>query len=170
MRKLPLLLCALLLSCAQGTYQAAGVIPEFKEEKFEVADTVVQTEEKVIAASMAPQAQNPSIKTPARKAQKSYTSVGVFSAYICGPKYTKSVNPHITADGTDLRKETCCVVANNSLRFGTKIDIEGIGTCVVKDRMNPLYASKHKFDLHVGSLAYAKTFGVKKLRYSIVQN
>ncbi len=97
---------------------------------------------------------------------QSLNKSGSFSAYTCRPCETGR-HPFITADGTDLRKVDYCVVANNYLKFNTAIEIESVGTCLVKDRMGR--GGRGKFDICFGNdLKLAKRFGVKRLKYRVV--
>lgn len=91
----------------------------------------------------------------------------IFTAYTSKAAQTDS-SPYITADGTNLKKEFGCVVAHNSLPFGTKVEIEGIGTCEVHDRG----AARHGeswFDVYMGNDDQrAIEFGKKELEYKIL--
>ena len=89
--------------------------------------------------------------------------------------YTSSVNetdsnPFMTADGTDLREKTDCVVANNNLKFGTKIRIIELGAvCTVHDRMGQKNGEDH-FDIYTpNDRQYALNFGRKMLTYEILE-
>ena len=76
-------------------------------------------------------------------------------------------SPCISADNTNICEVDYCVVAHNYLPFDTKINLEGIGECVVKDRMNSRYSHEH-MDIYFGNdLEGAKQFGVKELKYTI---
>ena len=92
--------------------------------------------------------------------------VGVFTAYTLRTKEGAGKGP-ITSDETDLMRSSSCVVANNKLRFGTKITIEGIGTCEVRDRIGRKVAA-NRFDIFMNADATcAKDFGKRKLKYTI---
>ena len=96
-----------------------------------------------------------------------YDQVGNFSAYNTVEGQTDS-SPFTTADGTDTRVYKECIVAHNDLPLGTVIDIEGIGECSVKDRMNKRYNGMQKFDLCMRmDLKGAKIFGRKDIKYLI---
>ncbi len=73
----------------------------------------------------------------------------------------------MTADGTGLKKSSSCIVANNKLKLGTKIRIEGIGTCEVHDRIGKRMEA-NRFDIFMDTdLKSAKGFGKRKLRYTV---
>lgn len=97
---------------------------------------------------------------------KKYT--GIFTAYTSRVQETDN-RPYITADKTNLKEHPTCVVANNKLKFGTKIRIDGIGICEVRDRIGRS-RGRHHFDIYMGDdVAGAKQFGERKLRYSIIK-
>ncbi len=96
-----------------------------------------------------------------------HAKTGIFTAYTARKAETDK-HPYVTADGSDLRDTSQCVLANNALDFGTKVRIEGLGTCEVKDRMAEHKGANH-FDIYMGnSVKKAKEFGRQKLRYQIV--
>lgn len=93
--------------------------------------------------------------------------VGNFSAYNTVVGQTDS-SPFTTADGTDTRVYKGCIVAHNDLPFNTVIEIDGIGECTVKDRMNKRYTGKAAFDICMRmDIKGAKLFGRKSLEYTI---
>jgi 3D (Asp-Asp-Asp) domain-containing protein len=94
--------------------------------------------------------------------------MGVFTAYTSRPQETDN-KPYISADETNLKVHPTCVVGNNKLKLGTKIKIQGIGLCEVRDRIGRSRGANH-FDLYMGNdVAGAKYFGKRKLLYSIVE-
>ncbi len=95
-------------------------------------------------------------------------SVGIFTAYTSRPRET-SRHPFITADKTNLKQHQTCVVANNRLKLGTKIQIQGIGTCEIRDRIGRSRGVNH-FDIYMGNdVQGAKRFGTRKLLYSVIE-
>ncbi len=92
---------------------------------------------------------------------------GIFTAY--SATLGKGRPRGKTSSGTSL-KERPCTVANNSLPIGTEILIEGIGKCEVHDRIGKKTSSDH-FDIHLNdsSNEWAKNFGKRKLKYTIVK-
>jgi 3D (Asp-Asp-Asp) domain-containing protein len=93
--------------------------------------------------------------------------MGIFTAYTSRPRET-SRQPYITADQTNLKEHRACVVANNRLKLGTKIQIKGIGTCEIHDRIGRTMGANH-FDIYMGNdVQGAKKFGTRKLQYSII--
>ena len=93
---------------------------------------------------------------------------GIFTAYTSRKSETDS-HPYIMADGTTLKGTTQCVLANNKLDFGTKVKVQGLGTCLVRDRMAKDKGDNH-FDVYMGIDAKrAKEFGRQKLHYHIVE-
>lgn len=100
-------------------------------------------------------------QTPVDKEQ-----IGVFTAYTA--KVKKKNPDKKTSDGTSLKEDSSCVLANNSLPLGSKISIESIGTCEVHDRIGRKTRSDH-FDIHLtDSRKWAKGFGKQRLKYKIV--
>lgn len=95
--------------------------------------------------------------------------IGVFTAYAAKTGDGDSYVPDIAADQTDLKTATTCVVANNKLRFGTKIRVEGLGICEVRDRFGKKVRA-NRFDLYMNDRpTCAVDFGRKRLKYAIVE-
>lgn len=71
--------------------------------------------------------------------------------------------PCISADGSDICKlasPTYRVCASNAYPFKARLSIEGVGTCVVHDRMASKYSDR--VDVYFGNdLASARAFGSK---------
>jgi 3D (Asp-Asp-Asp) domain-containing protein len=92
---------------------------------------------------------------------------GTVTAYTSRPEETDS-SPYTTADGTNLSQTYSCVVANNVLPFGTKVEIEGIGVCEVHDRGAKRHGGNW-FDVYMGNdLKRAKEFGKRNMKYRIL--
>ena len=71
-------------------------------------------------------------------------------------------SPCISADGTNICKVKYNVCASNAFPLGTKLYVEGLGECIVKDRMNRRY--KNAVDWYAGmDLQRALRFGRRKL-------
>ena len=58
-------------------------------------------------------------------------------------------SPCIAANGDNICGRTDCVIANNDYPFGTKVDLEGFGTCTVVDRMNSRYSWTSEIEVDV---------------------
>jgi len=71
----------------------------------------------------------------------------------------------ITASGHVLR-EGDRVVANNCLRFGTRIWVQGYGEYIVLDRMNRRYNCS-VFDVWSADKEWSKQFGKRRLTIEI---
>ena len=107
------------------------------------------------------------VKHPAAPPSLHPAKKGIFTAYTSRSKETDNT-PYTTADGSDLRKLPSCVVANNKIKMGTKVEIQGFGTCEVHDRMKPKYAG-NRFDIYMGhNVKGAKEFGKRRLAYRII--
>ncbi len=92
---------------------------------------------------------------------------GIFTAYTSQPSQTDGT-PFISADGTDLDTVKGCVVANNYFPFGTRIRVESIGECVVRDRGADGHPS-YWFDIYMGrDHDRAEAFGRKTLNYKVL--
>ena len=77
--------------------------------------------------------------------------------------------PCISADNTNICEFRGCAVATNDYPFGTKIEIEGLGICVVKDVMAKRYTGTGNMDVYFGmDLKGAKKFGRRNLNYRII--
>lgn len=75
--------------------------------------------------------------------------------------------PCVAANGKDICKQhaqgiqTC---AANDYKMGTKLKIEGMGTCIVSDRLNKRYTGTGRIDWYMGmDTPAAYRHGVKKL-------
>ncbi len=93
----------------------------------------------------------------------SYMNIGV-TAYNSVVWQTDST-PCIGAQGSDIcahleaGSNTC---AANFVPLGTVLEVEGLGTCVVRDRMNARYL--YRVDWYMGEdVAAAKSFGIQYL-------
>ncbi|NQU18163.1 MAG: 3D domain-containing protein, partial [Candidatus Saganbacteria bacterium] len=73
--------------------------------------------------------------------------------------------PWITAAGTRCREG---VIASNFLPFGTKVMIDGFGSQIftVEDRMNRRY--KKRIDIWFRSYKDARQFGIRKIKYYVL--
>lgn len=77
--------------------------------------------------------------------------------------------PCIGAQGTDICKiyeagENVC--AANFVPLGTKMEVEGLGTCIVRDRMNARYTKR--VDWYMGmDIAGARQFGVRTKQIAV---
>jgi len=71
--------------------------------------------------------------------------------------------PCISADGTDICKVDYNVCATNAFPIGTKLNIDKLGDCIVKDRMNKRY--KERVDWYAKmDLTRALSFGKQNLK------
>lgn len=89
------------------------------------------------------------------------------SAYTSREEETDST-PCISADGTDICRYDGCIVASNDYPFDTVVLIEGVGKCVVKDRMSSRYTGTGNMDLYFGEdLEGAIEFGRQNMKIKI---
>ena len=88
----------------------------------------------------------------------------IATAYNSLPEQTDAT-PWITASGTRCREG---VIAANFLPMGTKVKIEGFGNriFIVEDRMNRRY--KKRIDIWFRHYKDARKFGIRKVKYSII--
>ena len=87
------------------------------------------------------------------------------TAYNSVPGQTDDT-PCIGAQGTDictLHENGTNTCAANFLPLGTLIEIEDLGSCIVRDRMNSRYYRRIDWYMNL-NIADAKTFGVKRRR------
>lgn len=110
-----------------------------------------------------PQAQNRAVAV--RSAGDSREVV----AYNSVPGQTDAT-PCISADGSDIctlyeqGEDTC---AANFVKLGSKLEVEGLGTCVVRDRMNARYPNH--VDWYMGDdVEAARNFGRRYLKVTIL--
>lgn len=67
-----------------------------------------------------------------------------------------------------LKKEGRTICASRDLPLDTVIYIDGIGECIIKDRMNKRYKGTNRVDILFDSKQEAINFGVKQLKYVII--
>lgn len=79
-------------------------------------------------------------------------------------------SPYITADGTNLKEIYECTIASNDYDFGTRIAIDTLGICEVRDRMNSRYTGQNKMDVYMGNdVTRAKEFGRRELAFKVLK-
>lgn len=102
-----------------------------------------------------------------RRAARPFMKVAV-TAYNSVPGQTDAT-PCIGAQGTDicqLLAEGSNTCAANFVALGTVLEVDGLGTCVVRDRMNARY--HYRVDWYMGmDIASAKRFGVQTKQIGI---
>lgn len=95
----------------------------------------------------------------------------IITAYTSDPNQTDST-PEIAANGQNiwhLYQKGFNTCASNNYKFGTKIKIDDLGICIVRDRMNRRYTGKNKIDWYMGySTQKALRFGEQKLQIIIL--
>lgn len=186
-----------LYACESIREKSVGTDPE-KEEKVAVRDDAAppaKGDPKAMAAKAPPSemaAKHPSAEPAATAVEMSETTrsedknsasgrhktrkteavesfqKGIFTAYT-SQRHQTDGTPFISADGTNLQTVNGCVVANNHLPFGTRVEIESIGECVVRDRGADGHPS-HWFDVYMGQdHDRAVKFGRQELNYRIIQ-
>lgn len=97
-----------------------------------------------------------------------WDGIAEMSAYTSRIAETDS-SPCVGADNTNICEFSGCAVATNDYPFGTKIEIENLGICVVKDVMAKRYTGTGNMDVYFGmDLKGAKKFGRKNLNYRII--
>lgn len=90
------------------------------------------------------------------------------TAYNSVPEQTDDT-PCIGAQGTDICEiyaagENVC--AANFVPLGTKLEVEGLGTCIVRDRMNARYTKR--IDWYMGmDIKGARQFGVRTKQIAV---
>lgn len=67
-----------------------------------------------------------------------------------------------------LKEEGRKICASRDLPLDTVIYIDGIGECIIKDRMNKKYKGTNRVDILFDSKQEAINFGVKQLSYVII--
>lgn len=105
-----------------------------------------------------------------KKDSKDLRFKATVTAYNSVPEQTDG-DPCIAADGSDIcealgRGERAC--AANCLPFGTRLEVPGFGTCVVRDRTASRYGSR--IDIYFGGrdqIKTAKAWGKKELTLTV---
>jgi 3D (Asp-Asp-Asp) domain-containing protein len=94
------------------------------------------------------------------------------SAYNVGDPYQTDGSPCTAANGEniclalELGYKRC---ASNLVPFGTILEIEGVGQCMVTDRMNSRFSNHVDIAMKKTEKKQALTFGRKKLKINIVK-
>lgn len=130
----------------------------------------ITIENRAFAATEQVSAPEPAPIEEAAPVPVEYTHEAKLTAYNSVPEQTDG-DPCISADGTDICKFKGCTVAQNGVKFGTKIEIEGFGLCEVHDRKNSRYGSEW-IDIYLGGrdrVSEARAFSVKHARYRIIK-
>lgn len=87
------------------------------------------------------------------------------TAYNSVPGQTDA-SPCISADGSDVCKlyeQGATICASNDFPMHSTITIEGVGDCLIRDRMNTRYTGQGYVDLFMGyDVKAATAFGVRK--------
>lgn len=92
------------------------------------------------------------------------------TAYNVGVREQTSDFPCIGAMGVnlcDLVAQGRKICAANFVALGTILNIEGIGECVVLDRMNRRFADRVDIAMSEDEIEEAKTFGVQRLAVAV---
>jgi 3D (Asp-Asp-Asp) domain-containing protein len=96
---------------------------------------------------------------------KSRTKKATISFYTSEARQTDA-SPEIAANGKNiwtLYKQGIKTCASNDYKLGTKLTIEGLGDCIVNDRMNSRYTGQNRIDWYLGySHDEAWKMGIKK--------
>lgn len=93
------------------------------------------------------------------------TKNAVITAYNSDPAQTDDT-PCITASGLNICQQDVPIVANNCLRFGTRVSfpkILGSKIYIVQDRMNARYGCE-RVDILMETKPEAKQFGIKRAK------
>jgi len=103
------------------------------------------------------------------------SQVTVFTAYTLSVDETDK-SPCIGAGNNnlcelkpELEKQGISICASRDLPLDTLIYIDGIGECIIKDRMNIRYKGTNQIDILMDSKADAKIFGIRMLNYIIIK-
>lgn len=91
--------------------------------------------------------------------------VAEFSAYTASEAETDS-NPTIMASGKTVAEGTLACPAK--YKFGTKIEIEGMGTYTCEDRMAERFRNGEYFDVYMSDYNSAIQFGRRELNYKVI--
>jgi len=93
------------------------------------------------------------------------------SAYNAGDIYQCDGSPCISANGENIceaLKQGFKRCAANFVPFGTVLDIEGYGQCLVTDRMNSRYTSRVDIAMPLSAKQEAREFGLQTLEVKIL--
>ena len=108
---------------------------------------------------------------PASVDEEDNSIIVEMSAYTSREAETDS-SPCISADGSNICNYDGCVVASNDFDLGSKVEVEGFGDCIVKDRMNRRYSfsktGKYNMDMYMRyDLDKALKFGRQQVNIKI---
>ena len=94
------------------------------------------------------------------------------TAYNVGDPDQTDGTPCRTADGSNACLELALgekICAANFVPIGTKLVIEGIGVCTVKDRLNSRFKNRIDIAMEAHEKGLAKKFGLKNLQVHILK-
>ena len=94
------------------------------------------------------------------------------TAYNAGDPYQCDMTPCISASGDNIctmlaQGQNIC--AANMLPLGTKIKIDGIGTCLILDRMASRFTNRIDWAYPADKHTQAVKFGLKTVNYTILR-
>lgn len=134
-----------------------------------------QPEKNQVTISAPKDQQEPEIKTVDKKVIKQTVDsarVRAISAYNAGDIYQTDGDPCTAANGEDI----CAALAAgykrcaaNFVPFGTVLEIEGYGQCLVVDRMNSRYPQNVDIAMPYDQKAEALKFGRRQLMVKVIK-
>lgn len=111
-------------------------------------------------------------KNPDKPYKVVFTKTMPVTAYNTGDSNQCSGDPCISANGEDI----CMALemgykrcATNFVPLGTRLNVEGVGQCVVTDRMNSRYHYRVDIAMKKDEYKQAKEFGLKRLKVEVLK-
>jgi len=95
-----------------------------------------------------------------------------FTAYNAGDPYQTDDTPCIGSSGKNICNILATgtnVCASNEFAKGTVLEVEGLGQCVVLDRMSARYKNRIDWAMEADEYDEAIAFGLKKLKIKVIQ-
>ncbi len=149
------MLCLFLLNMLVNQLQGVKIVEIVMTDAKEAAKNSIAEEAKAAVVQ-----EDEKENKEARRVENE--SVGEFSAYNSDEAQTDS-DPFTMANG---KRVHAGAIANNCLAFGTKVEVDGMGTFTVEDRMNKRYGCDH-FDIWMEKYSDAIEFGRKSIAYEV---
>mgnify|MGYP003394187884 CR=1 FL=1 len=157
------------IAILNGTIDLLKEIPE--ERIITIYNSPIHIERAQARENEAPQGETPQNR-PETTPEPTEALTAEFSAYTASEDETDS-DPYTTASGKRVHQGTLAcpdriIIQDGKRTFGTKIEIEGLGTFVCEDRMGPRYRDQENFDIYHETKAEAFAFGRRTLAYRII--
>lgn len=143
--------------------------PVEKTNSIEIKAEEVETSAEVMIKEVSPEVSYEGIPYMYR----SSSITRVVTAYNAGDPAQTDDSPCIGAYGDNIcsildQGQNVC--ASNAYSYGSVVSIEGLGECIVLDRMNSRYSDRIDWAMPLSQKKQAREIGIQSLRVSVIKN